>query len=51
MTTYDGFTEGHMVVDNDIVHQYGRKGKAKKSRLFTLATECDAAVNAAGQVI
>lgn len=50
VTTYDGFTEGHMVVDNNIVHQYGRKGKAKKSRLFTLATECDAAVNAAGQV-
>lgn len=50
VTTYDGFTEAHMVVDNGTVHQYGRKGKAKKSRLFTLATECDAAVNAAGQV-
>ena len=50
VTTYDGFTEDHMVVDNDTVHQYGRTGKAKKSRLFTLATECDAAVNAAGQV-
>ena len=50
VTTYDGFTEGHMIVDDDTVHQYGRKGKEKKSRLFTLATECDAAVNAAGQV-
>ena len=48
-TTYDGFTEAHMVVDNGTVHQYGRKGKATKSRLYTLATECDAAVNAAGQ--
>ena len=48
-TTYDGFTAGHMVIDADTVHAYGKKGNATKSRLYTLATECDAAVNAAGQ--
>ncbi|XP_015776401.1 PREDICTED: uncharacterized protein LOC107354430 [Acropora digitifera] len=47
--TYDGFTADHMVIDADAVHAYGKKGNATKSRLYTLATECDAAVNAAGQ--
>lgn len=49
VTTYDGFTANHMVVDDDSVHQYGKKGEAKGSRLFKVATECDVAVNAAGQ--
>ncbi|XP_068675889.1 uncharacterized protein [Montipora foliosa] len=48
-TTYDGFTEDHMVIDADTVRPYGKKGEVKKSRLFTLATECDAALNADGQ--
>ena len=47
--TYDGFTADHMVIDADAVRAYGKKGKATKSRLYMLATECDAAVNAAGQ--
>lgn len=47
--TYDGFTEGHMVIDSDTVRAYGKKGNTTRSRLYTLATECDAAVNAAGQ--
>ena len=50
VTTYDGFTEDHFVLGgkNSVV-KYGKKGKAKKNALYTLATECDAAVNAAGQ--
>lgn len=47
-TTYDGFTENHMVVD-DTVHPYGTKGKRRTGPVFTLATDCDAAVNSAGQ--
>ena len=47
-TTYDGFTENHIVVD-DIVHPYGTKGKLREGPVFTLVTECDAAVNSAGQ--
>ena len=47
--TYDGFTAHHMVIDADTVRAYGKKGNATKSQLYTLATECDAAVNAAGQ--
>ena len=47
--TYDGFTADHMVIDAHTVRAYGKKGNATKSRLYTLATECDAAVNAAGQ--
>ncbi|XP_044173936.1 uncharacterized protein LOC114966619 [Acropora millepora] len=48
-TTYDGFTADHMVIDAHTVRAYGKKGKAIKSRLYMLATDCDAAVNAAGQ--
>ncbi|XP_067033979.1 uncharacterized protein [Acropora muricata] len=48
-TTYDGFTADHMVIDAHTVRAYGKKGKATKSRLYMLATDCDAAVNAAGQ--
>lgn len=47
-TTYDGFTENHIVVD-DTVHPYGTKGKLREGPVFTLITECDAAVNSAGQ--
>ena len=47
--TYDGFTEDHMVLDADAVRAYGKKGNGTKARLYVLATECDAAVNAAGQ--
>ena len=47
-TTYDGFTKSHMVVDNT-VHPYGTKGRVRKGPVFTLATDCDAAVNSAGQ--
>lgn len=48
-TTYEGFTEQHMVVEDDIVRPYEKKGKAKETRIFTVATECDAAVNVEGQ--
>ena len=48
-TTYDGFTADHMVIDAGTVRAYGKKGNATKSRLYMLSTECDAAVNAAGQ--
>ena len=49
VTTYEGFTAGHMVVDDDFVHQFGKKGNATQNIPFKLATECDAALNAAGQ--
>ena len=49
-TTYDGFTENHIVVDDSgSVHPYGTKGKLREGPVFTLVTECDAAVNSAGQ--
>ncbi|XP_022808729.1 uncharacterized protein LOC111345713 [Stylophora pistillata] len=48
--TYEGFTANHMVVDDDSVHQFGKKGNATENIPFKLATECDAALNAAGQV-
>ena len=47
--TYGGFTAGHMVVDDDLVHQFGKKGNATQNVPYQLATECDAALNAAGQ--
>ena len=47
-TTYDGFTENHMVVDAT-VHPHGTKGKQRRGQVFTLATQCDAAVNSVGQ--
>ncbi|PFX11589.1 hypothetical protein AWC38_SpisGene24616 [Stylophora pistillata] len=47
--TYGGFTAGLMVVDDDFVHQFGKKRKAKQNVPYQLATECDAALNAAGQ--
>lgn len=50
-TTYDGFTKSHMVVDSKggSVHPYGKKGRVRNGPVFTLATECDAVVNSAGQ--
>ena len=48
-TTYNGFTEDHMVIDGDTVRPHGQKGEAVDTQLYTLATECDAAINAAGQ--
>ena len=52
-TTYNGFTEDHMVIDGDTVRPQGQEGEAVDTQLYTLATECDAAVdaavNAAGQ--
>ncbi len=48
-TTYNGFTDDHMVVDGDTVRPHGQEGEAVNTQLYTLATECDAAVNAAGQ--
>lgn len=47
-TTYDGFSENHMVV-NGTVHPYGTEGKLGKGPVFTLVTECEAALNSAGQ--
>lgn len=47
-TTYDGFTKNHIVVD-DTVHPYGKKGKLHIGPVSSLVTECDAAVNSAGQ--
>ena len=49
VTSFDGFTENHMVVENGTVRPYGKKGKVSKSRVYTLATECDAAINVEGQ--
>jgi hypothetical protein len=48
-TTYNGFTKEHMVIDGDTVRPHGQEGEAVSTQLYTLATECDAAVNAAGQ--
>lgn len=48
-TTYDGFTADHMVV-NGTVHPYGKKGETQVGPIYTLATDCDASVNAAGRV-
>ena len=50
-TAYDGFTADHMVIDADTVRAYGKRGNATKSRLYMFATECDAAVNAAGSLL
>lgn len=47
-TTYDGFSENHMVVSGT-VHPYGTEGKLRKGPVFTLVTECEAALNSAGQ--
>ena len=49
VTSFDGFTENHMVVENGTVRPYGKRGKVSKSRVYTLATECDAAINVKGQ--
>ena len=49
VTIYDGFTPNHMVVDDDLVHQFGKKGNMSENIPFKLATECDAALNTAGQ--
>ena len=49
VTSFDGFTENHMVVENGTVRPYGKRGKVSKSRVYTLATECDAAINVEGQ--
>ena len=49
VTIYDGFTPNHMVVDDDLVHQFGKKGNMSENIPFKLATECDAALNYAGQ--
>ena len=43
VTIYDGFTPNHMVVDDDLVHQFGKKGNMSENIPFKLATECDAA--------
>ena len=48
-TTYNGFTREHMIIDGNTVRPHGDKGDAVSARLYTLATECDAAVNAAGE--
>ena len=48
--TYEGFTANHMVVDDDSVHQFGESGNATENIPFNLATECDAALNTAGQM-
>ena len=46
--THDGFTADHMVIDHN-VHPYGEKGKVHMGPVYTLVTDCDAAVNSAGQ--
>ena len=48
VTSFDGFTENHMVVENGTVRPYGKRGKVSKSRVYTLTTECDAAINVEG---
>ena len=47
-TTHDGFTADHMVIDHT-VHRYGEKGEVRMGPIYTLATDCDASVNVAGQ--
>ncbi|XP_078373275.1 uncharacterized protein LOC144656904 [Oculina patagonica] len=47
-TTHNGFTSDHIVVD-DTVHSHGEKGEVRMGPVYTLATDCDASVNAAGQ--
>ena len=47
-TTYDGFTANHMVIDGT-VYPYGNKGEVQVGPVYTLATDCDASVNSAGQ--
>ena len=47
-TTHDGFTADHMVIDYT-VHPQGKKGEVRMGPVYTLATDCDASVNAAGQ--
>ena len=49
VTSFDGFTENHMVVENGTVRPYGKRGKVSKSRVYTLATECNAAIKVEGQ--
>ena len=49
VTSFDGFTENHMIVENGTVRPYGKRGKVSKSRVYTLATECDATINVKGQ--
>ena len=49
VTSYDGFTEDHMVFENSTVIPYGKRGKVSQSRVYTLATECDAAINVEGR--
>ena len=47
-TTYDGFTADHMVISHT-VHPYGKRGEMRVGPVYTLATDCDASVNSAGQ--
>ena len=47
--THDGFTADHLVV-NRTVYPHGYKGVLRNGPIFTLFTECDASVNAAGEV-
>ena len=47
-TTHDGFTADHMVIDHT-VHPYGKKGEIRVGPIYTLVTDCDASLNAAGQ--
>ena len=49
-TTYNGFTASHMVVDGT-VREYGirKNGTVRTGPVYTLATDCDASVNSAGQ--
>ena len=46
--THDCFTADHMVIDHT-VHPYGKKGAVHIGPVYTLTTDCDASVNAAGQ--
>ncbi|KAL9971238.1 hypothetical protein ACROYT_G023741 [Oculina patagonica] len=46
--THDGFTAEHMVI-NHTVHPHGKKGEVRMGPVYTLATDCEASVNAAGQ--
>ena len=47
--TYDGFTREHMVVKSSVVQPYGERGEVTTGPVYTLATDCDASVNSAGQ--
>lgn len=46
--THDGFKTDHMIIDHT-VDPFDKKGDKRVGLVYTLVTECNATVNAAGQ--